>query len=61
MCQANVYIEHGGREELVMENVDVLEPKKGEIFIRSLFGEEKVLPLRIKLISLVNNKIILQE
>ena len=61
MCQANAYIERGGIEEIVMENVDILEPKGENLFLRSLFGEQKMLPLRIKLISLVNNKIILEE
>ena len=60
MCQVNVYIERDGGEELVMENVDVLEHRGGDIFLRSLFGEEKILPLSIKLISLVNNKIVLE-
>ncbi|MDI6775862.1 MAG: CooT family nickel-binding protein [Syntrophales bacterium] len=61
MCQANAYIERGGVEEVVMENVDILEPEGGKLFLRSIFGEQKILPLRIKRISLVNCKIILEE
>jgi len=61
MCQVNAYIERGGIEELVMENVDVLEPEGEKLFLLSIFGEQKVLPLRIKRISLVNSKITLEE
>jgi len=61
MCEANVYIDRDGVEELIMENVDVLEPEAGKLFIRSIFGEQKILPNRIKHISLVNHKIILEE
>jgi predicted RNA-binding protein len=61
MCEANVYIDRDGVEELIMENVDVLEPQAGKLFIRSIFGEQKILSNRIKHISLVNHKIILEE
>ena len=61
MCQANAYIKRGGIEEVIMENVDILKPEGGKLFLRSIFGEQKILPLRIKRISLVNNKIILEE
>ncbi|MFA4916912.1 MAG: CooT family nickel-binding protein [Syntrophales bacterium] len=61
MCQINAYVERGGIEELIMENVDIVEPEGKNISLRSIFGEQKVLPLRIKYISMVNNKITLEE
>ena len=30
MCEANAYIVKDGREELVMESVDVVEPEEGQ-------------------------------
>ena len=61
MCQVNAYLERGGIEELIMENVDILEPEGQKLFLRSIFGEEKILPLRIKRVSLVHNRIILED
>ena len=60
MCEANAYLERDGREELVLESVDILEPENGKVFIRNIFGEQKVLNSRIKKISLVDHKIILE-
>ena len=61
MCEANAYLERNGEEELVLENVDIIEPENGKVFIRNIFGEQKLLDSRIKKISLIDHKIILEE
>jgi len=61
MCEANAYIEKGGEEVLVLENVDIIEPENGKVFIKNIFGEQKLLDSRIKRISLIDHKIILEE
>ncbi|RJP56541.1 MAG: CooT family nickel-binding protein [Deltaproteobacteria bacterium] len=61
MCEANAYLERNGREELIMESVDIIEPEDGKVFIRNIFGEQKVLSSRIKKISLIDHKILLEE
>lgn len=61
MCEANAYLERNGEEELVLENVDIIEPENGKVFIRNIFGEQKLLASRIKRISLIDHKIILEE
>jgi len=42
MCEANAYIYRDGSEELYLENVDVMKPEDGKIFLKNLFGEQKV-------------------
>jgi predicted RNA-binding protein len=59
MCESNVYIEKDGKEELYLENVDILRPEDGKVYMRNLFGEQKTFEGVIKEISLVKHKIVL--
>ena len=61
MCEASAYIVKDGQEELILESVDTLENEEGEIFMVNIFGEQKRLKARIKTLSLVNHKIILEK
>lgn len=61
MCEANAYIFREGKEELYLENVDIVRPEEGKIFMKNLFGEQKVFEGEIKEVSLLKHKIILQE
>lgn len=61
MCEANAYILKDGKEELFLENVDVMKPEEGKIFLKNLFGEQKVFEGEIKEVSLLRRKIILGE
>ena len=61
MCEASVFILREGQEELVLESVDILEPDNGNIRLVNIFGEQKVLPAKIKRLSLVDHKIILES
>ena len=61
MCEASAYIIKDGGQELVLESVDVLENEDGEINMINIFGEQKRLKARIKSLSLVEHKIILEQ
>jgi predicted RNA-binding protein len=61
MCEANAYIYRDGKEELYLENVDLMRPEGGKIYLRNLFGEQKVFEGEIKEISLLNHKIVLEK
>jgi predicted RNA-binding protein len=61
MCEANAYILENGKEELYLENVDVMKPEEGKIFLKNLFGEQKVFEGEIKEVSLLRHKIVLQK
>jgi predicted RNA-binding protein len=61
MCEANAYLLRDGKEELVLESVDVVEPQDGKVYLKSIFGEQKVFDARIKVAYLVDHKILLEE
>ncbi|MFH1626223.1 MAG: CooT family nickel-binding protein [Pseudomonadota bacterium] len=61
MCEANAYLERDGKEELILENVDIVEPQGSKVFIRNIFGEQKLLNSKIKKISLIDHRIVLEE
>ena len=62
MCEANAYVETDGTEELFMESVDMIQPETGNrLLIVDIFGDQKILQGRIKQISLINHKILLEK
>jgi len=61
MCEANAYVFENGRETLYLESVDVLRPEEGKLYLKSLFGEQKVFDGKIREISLLNHKIVLEK
>lgn len=61
MCETNVYIEKDGKEELYLENVDILKPQQGKLYMKNLFGEQKFFEGAIKEISLNKHRIILKK
>ena len=61
MCEANAYILKDGNEELYLENVDIVRPEDGKIFLKNLFGEQKVFEGAVKEISLIKHKIVLES
>ncbi|RJQ51306.1 MAG: CooT family nickel-binding protein [Nitrospiraceae bacterium] len=61
MCETNAYIEKDGKEEMYLENVDILRPEDGKLYLKNLFGEQKFFEGRIKEISLLKHRIILEK
>ena len=61
MCEASAYVIKDGQEELLLESVDILEDLDGEIKMVNLFGEQKHIRGRIKSLSLVDHKILLEQ
>ena len=60
MCEAAVYLLKDGQEELLLESVDQLETREGQIKMVNIFGEQKEVRAKIKRLSLVAHKIILE-
>ena len=59
MCEANVYMEKNGIEELVLESVDILEPQDNNTFrMVTIFGEQKIIQGRLKGMNLVDHRIV---
>jgi predicted RNA-binding protein len=61
MCDTNAYIKKGDSEELYLESVDILRPEDGKVYLRNLFGEQKVFEGRLREISFLKRKIILES
>lgn len=62
MCEANAYVEADGFEELFMESVDTIQPEtENRLLIVDIFGDQKILEGRIKKVSLLNHKILLEK
>ncbi|HVO83050.1 MAG TPA: CooT family nickel-binding protein [Syntrophobacteria bacterium] len=61
MCEANAYIYQSDREELVLESVDIVEPKdNGEFLLADIFGNQKTIKGKLKVMNLVNHKIVFE-
>jgi predicted RNA-binding protein len=61
MGEASAFIIRADQEELVLKSVDINEQEENQIKLINIFGEQKVLPARIKKMSLVDHKIFLEE
>jgi predicted RNA-binding protein len=61
MCEASAYLIQDGTVELILENVDELHREGDVIRMVNLFGDQKAVEARIKMISFVENKIVLEK
>jgi predicted RNA-binding protein len=60
MCEANAYILRNGKEEKVLENVDLVELEGDEVKLIDIFGEQKVLKARFRLYNNSKGKIVFE-
>lgn len=60
MCESNAYIYNDGEEVLILKDVEFIQPQGDQIFLRNILGEEKLLKKKIKYISLIEHKILLE-
>jgi predicted RNA-binding protein len=59
MCEANAYMDKDGREELILESVDLVEPQEdGGFLLVDIFGRQKTVQARLKRMNLVNHRIV---
>jgi predicted RNA-binding protein len=61
MCEATAYILKDGKEELLLEGIDLFESGDDEVRLVNIFGEEKKVKAKIKAFHLVDHKIILES
>jgi predicted RNA-binding protein len=59
MCEANAYLSKDDKEELFMENVDVVRPAGDSLFMQDIFGEQRWIKGRIKEMNLVEHRIVI--
>ncbi len=60
MCEINAYIFKNGNEELYLENVDTVKQEDNKVYLRNLFGEQKVFEGIIRELLFRKNKILLE-
>ena len=62
MCEANAYMVVNGKEKLIMESVDLVEPVgENEWNLVSMFGEQKTVTGRIKAMELVDHRVLFES
>jgi predicted RNA-binding protein len=61
MCEANAYLSENGQEALILESVDQVVPTETEVYLKNIFGQQITIKGRIKELSLVDHRIILER
>ena len=60
MCEASAYILKNGQEEILLKSIDRIESNHDRIKLINLFGEEKRVKAKVKSISFIDHKILLE-
>jgi predicted RNA-binding protein len=61
MCEANAYVAVNGREDLVMENLDCVEPQAdGAFLLVDIFGNQRLLKGRLQRMNLVDHRVVFE-
>ncbi len=60
MCEAHAFIIKNGKEEKIMESVDLVELDGDEVKLVNIFGEQKTLKANLKLYNNSEGKIIFE-
>jgi len=62
MCEASAFlISEDGKEDLYLKDVDIVRPEAGRLYLRDIFGEQKVIEAEIQEINLLNHRIVLKK
>jgi predicted RNA-binding protein len=60
MCEAHAFMLKNGKEEKVLENVDLVSLEGDEVKLVSIFGEQKTLKARLKVYNNTEGKILFE-
>jgi predicted RNA-binding protein len=60
MCEAHAFIMKDGKEEKVLENVDLVELEGDEVRLINIFGEQRILKAKLKLYNNSEGKILFE-
>jgi len=61
VCDLKVYVATQGKEELLLEAVNVVRVEEGEVIVRNLFGEEKRVRGAVREVSLIKNRLVVEQ
>ena len=58
MCEAHAFILKDGKEEKLLENVDLIEMEDDTVKLINIFGEQKILNARLKVYNNTERKVV---
>lgn len=62
MCEANAFFYRDDKEELILNSVDLVQPRDdGGFLVVDIFGTQKIVKGKIKHMNLVDHKIVFEE
>jgi len=61
MCDLKAYVRKNNEEELLLESVNQVRAEHGEVTVRNLFGEEKRVRGEVREVSLVKNRLVVEQ
>lgn len=61
LCDLKAYVRKNDKEELLLESVNQVRTEGGDVVLRNLFGEEKRVPGSVTEVSLVKNRLIIDQ
>ncbi len=60
MCEAHAFLLRDGKEEKILENVDLVDLANDSVRLENIFGEQKIIRARFKLYSNTERKILFE-
>ena len=60
MCDTSAYIVKEGKEELVMNSLELMKVHNGSLEITNIFGERKNVEGRIRELNFLENKVLIE-
>jgi predicted RNA-binding protein len=61
VCDLKAYVKKNDKEELLLDSVNHVRAEGGEVVLRNLFGEEKRVRGVLKEVSLVKNRLTVEQ
>ena len=61
MCESNAFTNKGGKEELVLKDVGMIQQSGDTVFLADILGNKKELKGRIKEIDFIKHKVIIEQ
>jgi predicted RNA-binding protein len=61
MCESNVYLLKKGKEEKLLEDVELIRCQDGQLFLSNINGETREIKGKIISIDFENHKVLIRE
>jgi predicted RNA-binding protein len=61
MCDLKAYLKKNGKEELLLDSVNQVRAEGEDVVLRNLFGEEKKVRGVLREVSLIKNRLIVEQ